>query len=158
VLARRLGHAPSLGNALWRGAQNFAWQGDTATVISYTRELLILSDTYGLPMPRAHAMIFLGWALSHESETAEGIARVEEGLNMLMGMGARMHLSEALWLSADSLLLVGRWREGLERIARAFDLLAETGERWPEARLHRLRAELLMQSSGSGEAVETSLR
>jgi class 3 adenylate cyclase/predicted ATPase len=157
-LARRLGHAPSLGNALWRGAQNFAWQGDTATVIAYTQELLTLSESYGLPLPRAHAMNYLGWALSHDGQSAAGIARIEERLNMLVGMGARVHLNEALCLSAESLLLVGRWREGLERTSRAFDLLAETEERWPEARLHRLHAELLMQSSASRDAVEASLR
>jgi len=55
-------------------------------------------------------------------------------------------------------LLAHRHREGLEHVAQALDL-AETGAQDCLARLHHMRAELLLHLHGSGdEAVEASLR
>jgi hypothetical protein len=60
---------------------------------------------------------------------------------------------------ADTYLTTRRYSEGLEEIARALDLAAETGEQWYVSPLLRLRASLLLHAHGPGDqAVEASLR
>jgi hypothetical protein len=104
VLARRLDHAPSLANALWRKCEVATFCGDTASVTPAVEELLSLADAHGLPMPRAHALAYRGWALCRLGETEEGIARLEEGHEMLARMGASINLSVAFGLFSESLL------------------------------------------------------
>ena len=123
------------------------------------RELLALCDEHKLPQPRATALMFLGWALARSGEVAEGSRRLEEGLAVWDRLGARSYLPRGLCLLAEARLLEGRYAEGLEQVARALAVAAETGEQWCAARMHRLRAELLLHSHGrNDEAVETSLR
>jgi predicted ATPase len=118
-----------------------------------------LSDEAGLPQARAIALINLGWALARSGQTAEGIARLEEGLGLYARMGFRQSPSPCLGLLAESLLAAGRHAEGLEQVDRAFDIATEIGEQYYVPRLHAVRAELLLQAHGSdSEAAEASLR
>jgi class 3 adenylate cyclase/predicted ATPase len=158
VLARRLGHTPSLANALWHVCEPAVFRGDPASVMLSVQELLSMTDAHGLPMHHAHGVILLGWALSHSGEMAEGIARLNEGQEMLTRWGSRDDLSFYLGLIADSLLVAERYNEGLDQVSCAIDLVAETGARWYEAPLYWMRAQLLLHAQGASDAVETSLR
>ena len=63
----------------------------------------------------------------------------------------------AHWLMADAHLMAHHYREGLE-LAQPLDF-ADTGDQSWLARLHHLRAELLLHlNSSDDEAVEASLR
>jgi predicted ATPase len=133
--------------------------GGPAAVIDTAPELLRLSDEVGLPQARAIALINLGWALARSGQTAEGIARQEEGLGLYTKMGFRQFLSPILGLLADSLLAAGRYAEGLEQVDRAFAIATEIGEQYYVPGLHAMRAALLLQAEGpNSEAAEASLR
>jgi predicted ATPase len=68
-------------------------------------------------------------------------------------------MTSFLCIMAESQLLAGRHVEGLEKVAQALDLAAETGEHFYLSRLHGLRAELLLHGYGlADEGVELSLR
>ena len=158
-LARRLGHAPSLAHALWFVGEGQVVRGDAAAAVATAGELLALCDEHKLPQPRATALMFQGWALARSGDVAEGNRRLEEGLAVWDGLGARSYLPRGLCLLAEVRLLAGRHAEGLQQVERALAVATETGERWCVARMHRLRAELLLHSHGrNDEAVETSLR
>jgi predicted ATPase/class 3 adenylate cyclase len=158
-LARRLGHAPSLAHALWFVGECQVARGDIGAVTATARELLGLCDEHKLPQPRATGLMFLGWALARTGEVADGVRRLEEGLSVWNRLGARSYLPRGRCLLAEARLLEGRHREGLEQVALALATAAETGEQWCTARLHQLRAQLLLQEHGrSDEAVETSLQ
>jgi predicted ATPase len=74
-------------------------------------------------------------------------------------LGARIYLPNGLCLLAESHLVGGRTAEGLECVAQALAIAADTGEHWSVARLHQLRAQLLLQMHGSDhEAAEAHLR
>jgi predicted ATPase len=103
--------------------------------------------------------MFMGWSLARSGEVAEGRRRLKEGLAVWARLGARSYLPRALCLSAETLLVQGRYAEGLEEVARALAIADETGERWYVSRIHRVRAELHLHSRDrSDEAVEASLR
>jgi len=63
-------------------------------------------------------------------------------------LGARIYLPHGICLLAESHLVGGRTAEGLECVAQALAIAADTGEYWSVARLHQLRAQLLLQMHG----------
>lgn len=159
TLARKLKDAPSLAHALWLVCESRAARGDGAAVLEAARELLSLSEQNALSQPGAYALIFLGWSLARSGDVAEGIQRLEEGLDTLRRMGVRSYLTRSLCLMGESLLTARRYAEGLDQVARGIDIAMETGERWYVSRLHQVRAELLLHVHGLGDgAVEASLR
>ncbi|MGD9509682.1 MAG: AAA family ATPase [Geminicoccaceae bacterium] len=158
-LARRLGHAPSLAHALWFVGEGQVARGDVEAAMATARELLALCDEHRLPQPRATALMFQGWVLARCGDVAEGSRQLEEGLAVWDRLGARSYLPRGLCLLAEARLLEGRHAEGLEQVTRALAVADETGEHWCTARMHRLRAELLLHLRGrNDEAVEMSLR
>lgn len=76
---------------------------------------------------------------------------------MLILHESRAH-PRGLCLLAESYLFGQRYAEGLEQVAQALAVAAETGEAWYLARLHHLRAELLLGQHRDTEAAEASLR
>ena len=120
-------------------------------------ELLRLAEEQELPQPRANALIFLGWALAGSGETAEGIAKIEEGLDLLSNMGVKAYLTRSLCLLAEALLAAGRPREGITHVARALDAAAELGDVFYLSRLHQIRADLLLHAGGRIDEAAASL-
>ena len=92
-LARRLRHVPSLAHALWFVCQAQVTRNDAAAVIDTANELLKLSEEHGLPLTRAIALVYLGWALGQAGDNALGVQRMEEGLAAYYRLGARNNLT-----------------------------------------------------------------
>ena len=159
AMARKLRHPPSLVIALWFFISGRIFYGDLAAVLATYPELLRLSDENGLPQGRAFALMDLGWALTRSGQTAEGIARLEEGLGLYTKMGFRQALSGCLGLMGESLLAAGRYAEALEQVDRAFDIATQMGEEFYVPQLHVVRSNILLHTQGSdSEAAEASLR
>jgi class 3 adenylate cyclase/predicted ATPase len=157
--ARKLQDAPSLAHALWLVCEHQVARSDGTAAIGTANELLKLSDEHGLSQPRAYALSFLGWALARTGETAEGIARLEEGLGELNRMGVRTYLTRSHCLMGEGLLAARRYPEGLHHVSQGLDVAKEIGEHWYLPRLHQVRAELLLHANGlRDEAAEASLR
>jgi predicted ATPase len=157
-LARRLRHAPSLAQALWLAGESQFARRDSAAVMVTATELLELCEEHRISQQRARALIFIGWALARSGEVTEGTQRLAEGLDAWTRLGARSYLPRGLSLLAESYLLSRRYAEGLEQVAQALAVAAETGENWYLARLHHLRAELLQARGRDADAAEASLR
>jgi predicted ATPase len=123
-----------------------------------SQELVNFSEAHGLEGPRASGLLFLGWALSQSGDSEVGIAHQEQGLAMMAKMGMRVHLTFFLSLLAESLLMAGRYSEGLHQLDRAIKISEEEGERCYLPRLHQLRSDLRLRAYGRADpAVEKSL-
>ncbi len=158
AMARRLDHAPTLANALWRACEAFVVRGDVAAVGAPARELVSLTDVHGLPVPRAWGLSYLGWALIQLGETAEGLARLDEGQELLNSLGANVHATFALALRAESLMTTERYADGLEQAEAALKTAASLGELSYASRLHRMYAKLRRLVHGAADPeVEASL-
>jgi predicted ATPase len=153
-LARRLRHAPSLAQALWLAGECQVARRDAAAVTATATELLALGEEQRLPQYRAQALMFMGWALACSGEVAEGTQRLVEGLDVFTRLGVRSWLPRGICLLAESYLLGRQYAEGLEQVAQALAVAAETGYL---ARLHNLRAELLQAQGQNIDAAEASL-
>jgi class 3 adenylate cyclase/predicted ATPase len=156
--ARQLGHAPTLGNALWKGCEAFAMLDELQVLASTARELIDLTDVHGLPMPRAHGFNLLGWALARSGQTAEGIAHLRETERLLAQMGGLAHATLVVALRAETLLMAGSHLEGLAQVEAALTATGG-GERAYLSRLHRARGALLRHLRGAADPeVEASLK
>ena len=129
ALARRLSHAPSLANALWRACDVFALRDDLAAVMTTATELIGLTDVHGLPMPRIYGLEFLGWALTRSGRVAEGIRRMEEAEGLLVRIGTSVQAAPGAGFarrgSADGRALRRRFGASKPR-ARDLDTVRRT--------------------------------
>jgi predicted ATPase len=93
-----------------------------------------------------------GWAVAAQGDLEVGAAAVQEGLATLHAAGADVRRSYYHALLADICRWSGRPEAGQSAIAEAFAFAEDSGERWWEAELHRLRGELLLVQSGGSRA------
>jgi class 3 adenylate cyclase/predicted ATPase len=158
-LAQRLRHAPTLAHGLWFVGEAQVLRGDVAAVAATATKLLELCEEHKLPHVRATGLMFRGWALARSGEVAEGASRLQEGLSLWERLGGAVYRPRGLCLLAEVQLMAKRYADGLETLARALAAVEQTGERWSAARVHQIRAELLLHAHGRGdEGIEASLR
>jgi len=158
TLARRLRDPPSLAHSIFCCATSQIAAGDAKAVFATATELRELSEWHGFSQFQAYAVIFLGWALACSGEAESGITEIREGFGMFAATGSPIPNNLLHYLKAEAHLMARQYREGLESVAQGLGF-AETGDQHGLARLHRLRAELLLHLDGSNdEAVEASLR
>ena len=147
----------TVAHALWLVCEARVARSEDEGLTGIVAELLQLSEEQELPQPRANALIFLGWALARSGETAVGIAKIEEGLDLLSKMGVQAYLTRSLCLLAEALLAARRPSAGLTNVTRALDGAAEFGVTFYLSRLHQVRAELLLRAGDRVDEAVASL-
>ena len=100
----------------------------------------------------------LGAARAALGEGDVGVREIRDGLAAYRATGARFQRPYHLTLLADALRAQGLVEEGLAALSDAIDLVEETGERFFEAEIHRLRAGLLLLGDGARDEVEVLYR
>jgi predicted ATPase len=159
ALCGQIEHAPSRGNTLWRACEVYAMRREISEVLRTAVSLVEFCDTHGLPIPRAHAAAYLGWARVRSGDATEGMKLLIEAQEVLATLDARVHATVTPSLHADALLTVGRYEEGLAKLATGLELSATSGELSYAAWLYRIRAALLLHAHGTNDPeVEASLR
>ena len=144
-LAQKLAHPFTLARAL-TGAAAFHLlrkEGDTAQ--EYVERYLALSTEHGLAFELVIGTIQRGEALARQGQVEEGIALLREGLTARQATGAEAERSYYLAVLAEAYGAVGRAEEGLTVLAEALSYVDNTGERYWEAELYRLKGQLTLQ-------------
>ena len=83
------------------------------------------------------------------NKVQEGIARLIQGTNSYGMAGAKGSQSEFLSWLAEAYLIAGQPEDGSNALVVAISHVEETGERYWEAELYRLKGELLLLPRGS---------
>jgi predicted ATPase len=104
-----------------------------------------LSTEQGLAFRVAMGLILRGWALAAMGEGEEGRAQLRQGLKGWQATGAAISWPYYLGSLADAYARGAHAGEGLATVAEALTCVEQTGERYAEAELHRLKGELLLQ-------------
>jgi predicted ATPase len=143
ALARELGHPASLGQAQFSVALLRQYRRDVTETLELAEELQVLAADQGLLFYSAAASVLRGWAMVERGRTEEGMAQIRQGF--AIGEPTRVHLrSHSLALLAEAWGKEGNFTEGLAELAKAFTLVEETGIRFYEPELHRLKGEFLL--------------
>jgi predicted ATPase len=132
--------------------------GNPSSVQDYSAQLVALATEQGYRHLLATATFFQGWAAFVEGHIELGVANMQRGLAAKREGGAEIKVPYYLGLLAESYRQLGRAGDALLLLTDALDRVERTGERWFEAELHRLKAEVLMgHPACSGVEAEASL-
>jgi adenylate cyclase len=119
---------------------------------------LTLCTEHSMAYYLAWATIMQGWALAEQGRLQEGIIQVQQGLTAFQATGGRLRLPYYLALLAEMYGHSQQVEKGLHLVDEAFTDMQQTGERYWEAELHRLKGELLLvHATAPHTAAEASL-
>jgi predicted ATPase len=139
ALARDLSHPQTLVVAQHFAAQIDLLRGEPQLARECARELVTLSDEYGLQLWLAFGNIDLGGAETELGSMAEGIERMQRGLEAYKATGAKLWRPHFLGMLATALSRAGRGEEAAAAIAEALSLAEQTGEGYAKAELLRIK-------------------
>jgi predicted ATPase len=155
-LAKELKNSPALAGALHFAAILRNLERNTAEVERLVSELIELSTRYNFALWLAGGEIFGGWARSVSGSTAEGIAKIEDGIRDYRAAGSMLRMPYYLALKAEALHLANRTSEALEAINEAEAVVERFEERGSCAELHRLRGVFLAATGADQTQIEAS--
>ena len=156
ALAFELNHPFTLAEGLC-----FAWcyfnamRRDAAALKEGAEALIRLADEQ-VPGWMGNGECLDGEALVRMGQVEEGIAQILKGLGKMASIGLRLYTTRTRSALALGQAKAGRPEEGLATLEKTLAQVEETGERYWEAEIHRLRAELLL-ILGDGSEAEVSL-
>jgi adenylate cyclase len=156
ALARELGHPFSLIDVLcFAGCVFNAMRRDTQALDAHAEELHRLA-TEMLPGWLGQVTRFRGEALAKLGHLEVGIAQMRTDLALQRPVVERCYQSETLGSLAEAQANAGQPEDDLSTVAEALAFVEETDERYCEAELYRLQAELPLMQGDEAEA-EASL-
>jgi DNA-binding winged helix-turn-helix (wHTH) protein/tetratricopeptide (TPR) repeat protein len=116
---------------------------DARAAGALAKPLVELMEESGFELPYAQIWAATGWTLAHNGEADAALGRLREGISASRSSRVRFGLSHLLAVLAETELERGRAKPGLSAIDEARGFVEETGERFWEAEIHRIRGELL---------------
>jgi predicted ATPase len=148
ALARGAAHPFSLAYALNVAAWLHRFRRETALTQERAEALLALCHERGFALYRTVGSILRGWALAEQGQAAEGVAQMHEGLTTRRTMGAKGTDTCYLAMLAEGYWQSGQLEAGLAVLAEALAAVDQSGVRFYEAELYRLKGELLLAQAG----------
>ncbi|MBV9492456.1 MAG: protein kinase [Verrucomicrobia bacterium] len=157
-LAKELHDAHGLAVALSWAATLAYYERKPAEAERSAADLIELSTHHHFAQWLSHGAILRGWAHSVSGRTAEGLARIEQGIKDYQSVGAVLGVPSFLGLKAEALHLADRSSEALEAIKKAEALVERFEQRYFHAELHRLRGMCLAALGGEDAQTEAAFR
>ena len=155
-------HAPTMAYALQFAALLGLVRCDPETAASYSQALADIASRYELPAWLAGiAVFFQGWAKSSDGAEKSSLAEMRRGIGMYreQGMVYLVPSLEVALAEAESEAGALETDAGLRRLEDALAELERTEQRWYEAEIHRIRAEILLKRDPANTAAaEQSLQ
>jgi predicted ATPase len=140
-LARELSHPYSLGHALSFAAWVHQHRKEGKGAQEMAEAVITLGTEHGFPHWVMRGAIMQGWLLVEQGRWEEGIVQMRQGA---LGGGREQTYSGAL--VAEAYRKAGKIEEGLSAATGALAKVHETGTRYYEAELHRIKGDLLLKS------------
>ena len=148
TLAQELSHPNSLAITQCYAAQLHQLRREVVKSQQRAEAAQIFASEYGFPL--AWGTIFGGWARTEQGQGEEGLVQMRLDLESHEATGAKGLQSYFLALIAEAYGKIGRVEEGLTALTEALVVADQTGERWCEAELYRLKGTLTLQSKVPG--------
>jgi predicted ATPase len=147
ALAREVAHAHSLAVSLLWAVIFHQFRREAPDVREQAEVAIALTSEQGF-LPLLPRVQFLqGWALAAQGQREAGLAQMRQGLVGYQATGAGLYQPYFLGVLAEVCAHAGQLDEGLRLVTEALEIMQQSGERWWEAELHRLRGELLLRSA-----------
>jgi predicted ATPase len=109
--------------------------------------MMAIASEHGFPFFSARGAMLRGWALAAQGQGEKRVAQLHQGLAAHRATETTLGQPYFLALAAEAWTWVGQADAGLHALDEALTATRQTGEQLYEAELHRLKGELLLQSS-----------
>ena len=96
------------------------------------------------------AALFRGWILVGDGQIGDGIRLMRRGLDSFWARGLGIEAPYFLALLGEAHRAAGEKADGLRCVSEGLARAQRTGERWSEAELHRVQADLLIDENLEG--------
>ncbi|RKT46216.1 ATP-binding protein [Thiocapsa rosea] len=157
-LALELAQPFGVAQILWARMLLAHGVGDPARVQSEAQGLIEHCEQEQIAVWLAGGRILRGWALAEQGKPAAGIVSIRLGLEEWGATGAALIRPYYLARLAEAFSRSGHLDYALDTVAEALATVERTEERWYEAELHRLQAELRWQQGDAAtDEVEAGL-
>jgi predicted ATPase len=150
TLARGLSNTYNLATALGRTAMLHHFRQERDLMQTRAEETIALSTEHGFPFFSMQSSVLHGWTQAERGQTGVGIVQMCQGMSALRDMGVESTRPYHLALLAEVYGKAGQAAEGFVALAEALSLVENSGERFYEAELHRLKGTLTLQSKVQG--------
>jgi predicted ATPase len=115
-------------------------------------QLVAMSTDRGFAFWGALGMIYRGWVMINNGDTAEGMSLLRRGSSAYRSTGAEAWMPYYTALLASAYQLAGQVTEALVLLEDALRIIERTGERWFLAELNRKKGQLLLRQGHSETA------
>ena len=156
--AKESAHSGDLGAALNVAAWVRLLRREIASAREFAETALRFNAERGHGWHVVHSDILLGSALVAEEHNESGLTKVRDGTAASGATGAGIFQPWFLALLAAAHAQLDDSEAALAALAEAETRLGQSGERWAEAEIHRLRGELLASIGEAGTAERSLLR
>lgn len=143
ALAEELAHPYSRTLAMSYMTAQYQFLDDVEQCRRQAEATMALTRTYGFTLWLASATFLYGWAVAAQGDFTDGMAQMQEGIDLYRATGADLGSAYFAGLLAERVSHVGQHEIAVVVMNEAFDLLERTQDRWCEAELYRLKGELL---------------
>jgi class 3 adenylate cyclase/predicted ATPase len=150
--AEETGHAPTRAVVYHRISLYHAFRGDPEAVRRTARIIVELGREHGMALYLALGEALANWARARLGDRQSGMTGLAEALAAYLGQGSKL-LAPLYQGRLAELEAEGDDAErALKRVDEALALANETGERWTDAVLHRIRGEILLKRDPASTA------
>jgi predicted ATPase len=158
--AESAAHAPTMGYALLTAASLGLVRCNPETVATYSQAAADIVSRYDFPATWAGLAVFWhGWAQWSDGAEESSLAEMRRSLAIAREQGRSWLLPSLEAALAEAEGSAGEIDAGLRRLDDALAELEVTENRWYEAEMHRLRAEILLKRDPTDTAAaEQSLQ
>ena len=142
-IAESRGHPPTIAMAKQTWIRVLLSKGEYAQAASEAKQMLELSERFGIQTRVANGWMFLGRTSIALGEVEAGMVLLRKGYDLWTSAGGKQQGSQYGSQAADALLRAGRSDEARQFIVDAQAVQAETDERFYETELLRLSGRCL---------------
>jgi TOMM system kinase/cyclase fusion protein len=147
TLAREQSHAFSLAFAFFFAAIGHHYRREVQGTLERAQAAIAVAAEQGFDYLLVLGQIMEGWARAEQGAGEEGLTLIRQGLSATRAAGAEIVRPYFLALLSETHRKAGQTEEGLRRVAEALAAGHETGQRYYEAELYRLKGELVLDLS-----------
>jgi predicted ATPase len=144
ILAREQSHTFSVAFAFFFAAIASQYRREVQGTRERAQAAITVAAEQGFDYLLVLGKIMEGWARAEQGQGEEGITQIRQGLTATRAAGAAIVRPYFLALLSEAHRKAGQTEEGLRVVAEALSEGDETGQRYYEAELYRLKGELLL--------------
>jgi predicted ATPase len=152
TVARDLGHSFTSIEALSLLTVVHQCRQEVKATQDGAEAMIELGTQQGIAFFLSWGTILRGWALAKQGQKEEGLQQMRQGLAACRATGAKVGESRWFALLAEIYAEIGQVQQAINLLADAFTHVDQTGERFYEAELHRLKGEFALRLPSSGKS------